>query len=250
MYAVSSYIHEQISAQFEEYDHELKLNGKKKTTLVIFLLTLPCMISHIAKPEIIVDGFVACGMLDDATKTCPDMNQILVTCHRNITLDEHNLCCKKFEELYKLHLDQGHVPNDVYEEIGFPQDENIAGEKVRRPAAITQESYQRAKCLSHPYQKLLRKQVEENLEAKEHAKRVSFVVKYQKVLHMNVLYETCVLTRMNDLHHGNFDDVSVVELKSSKKQDQSGYRGLFIVVCSTHLMNTLRPITSGQIRVE
>ena len=129
MYAVSSYIHEQISAQFEEYDHELKLNGKKKTTLVIFLLTLPCMISHIAKPETIVDGFVACGMLDNTTKTCPDMNQILATCHRNITLDEHDLCRKKFKELYKLNLDQVHVTDDVYKQIGSLKMKIVRGKK-------------------------------------------------------------------------------------------------------------------------
>ncbi len=63
----------------------------------------------------------------------------------------------------------------------------------------------------------MRKKVEENLEAKEHAKRVSIVAKYQKVLHMNVLCEMCILTRMNNLRHGSFDDVSVVELKEFEK---------------------------------
>ena len=122
-------------------------------TLLTFLSTLPRMLSNVAKVEYIIDGFVACSMLDESTKTCPYMDQILATCHCDITIDEHNLCHDTFDQLYKLHLNQGHVADDVYEELGFPQDVDITGTTVRRDATITHKCYQRAKCLSHPYQK-------------------------------------------------------------------------------------------------
>ena len=181
-YAVSRYIRERINQAIKEHSHELVLGERKLRTLLSFLSTLPRMLSDVVKAETIIDGFVECGMLDANTKTCPDMDQILATCHRKLSLDEHELCRNKFDDLYHLHLDQGHVTDDIYKNMGFPQDEDVTGSKIRRDATVTRESFQRAKCLSHPYQKMLRYQVTELLEARETAKRVGVLQKFQKIL--------------------------------------------------------------------
>ncbi len=216
-YAVSWYIRDRIHAALKEHSHELNLRERKLRTLLTFLSTLPRMLSNVAKADIIIDGFVACGMLDAKTKTCPDMDQILATCHRSISIDEHKLCRDTFEKLYQLHFNEGHVSDDIYEEMGYPQDEDITGSKVRRDATIKRECFQRAKCLSHPFQKTLRKQLTEVLQAQEHAKRVSIREKFQKLLYMNILCETSIFQQIQQRQNNVVHDFEVAEIRDFEK---------------------------------
>ncbi len=67
--------------------------------------------------------------------------------------------------MYEYQDQHGHIPDVIFETEGFFQDRNIKGEIVRRDATIRQESYQRAKCLSHQYQQDLRIKIKESLKA-------------------------------------------------------------------------------------
>ena len=42
-------------------------------------------------------------------------------------------------------LDDEHLDDSIFEEVGFPMDTNASGQNVRRDVSITQESQQRAK---------------------------------------------------------------------------------------------------------
>jgi hypothetical protein len=63
---------------------------------------------------------------------------------------------KDFPLILRYQLDHGHVPDSVYEELGYPIDTDMDGNEVRRDATISQENHQRSKCLSHSYQRQLR----------------------------------------------------------------------------------------------
>ena len=91
-------------------------------------------------------------MIDKKIELYPDMDQMLVTCKKDPTIEEYNLCIKSFPYLLKQYNQKGYVEDKVFEELGFPMDEDENGMKIRRDAGITQESRQRAKALTHAHQ--------------------------------------------------------------------------------------------------
>ena len=77
------------------------------------------------------------------------MDQILATCKKDPTIDEYNLCIESFPYLLKQYNEKGYVNDKVFEDLGFPVDEDESDMKICRDAIITQESRQRAKVLTH-----------------------------------------------------------------------------------------------------
>ena len=104
-------------------------------------------------------GFLQGGYIDKKKLRFPDFNKILSTCRRNPTLDEYELCKTSFHGIMKLYLQDGHVCDNVFEDLGFPMDRDPIGNQVRRKAGITQEMRQRAKILTHSHQCELRKSI-------------------------------------------------------------------------------------------
>ena len=49
-------------------------------------------------------------------------------------------------------MEQGRIPEDVFDDLGFPCDKDVNGNEVLRAAGISQESYQQSKCLTHKIQ--------------------------------------------------------------------------------------------------
>ena len=74
------------------------------------------------------------------------------------------LCCWKYEcwstlpkELYqrvihRIMMEQGRIPEDVFDDLGFPRDKDVYGHEVLRAAGISQESYQQSKRLTQEFQ--------------------------------------------------------------------------------------------------
>ena len=56
-------------------------------------------------------------------------------------------------------MEKGHLSDGFLEGLGFQPEKNYSGDVVRRNAVITNESSQRAKCLSNLHQRDLRSQV-------------------------------------------------------------------------------------------
>jgi hypothetical protein len=72
---------------------------------------------------------------------------------------------KKLITKYKTMMEQGRIPEEVFDDLGFPPDRDVNGKEVLRHAGITQESYQRSKCLTHKYQVQLRRDRTEEIKA-------------------------------------------------------------------------------------
>ncbi len=81
-----------IQEALKECKDILHLKPRKFEALVDFLAMLPTMVDEVASPDIIIGGFIACGMIDKDTKSTPDMDMILGTCRRAMTTDEYKLC--------------------------------------------------------------------------------------------------------------------------------------------------------------
>ena len=154
------------------------------------------MVHDAASPERIIDGFLESGMLDRSGHSCPDFNGILRTCQRNITTEEHNLAKDEFERLYEFQNIHGHIPDVMYDDLGFTQDFDINGEIVARDANIAQEYLQRAKCLSDEFQISLREARKQQIIIKEQEKHDSSVQKKRSMLELNSDAETTLLTAM------------------------------------------------------
>ena len=56
----------------------------------------------------------------------------------------------------------GHIPEGLYNRLGFPNDTNYACNKVEKANGISQETRHRAKILRHTLQSALRKKKEDN----------------------------------------------------------------------------------------
>lgn len=57
--------------------------------------------------------------------------------------------------VYRYQIEHGHIPDAIYDALGFPEDVDANGVVVPKTAGITLEHCQRAKCLSHLYQRKL-----------------------------------------------------------------------------------------------
>ena len=58
------------------------------------------------------------------------------------------------------------MPDEIFEDLGFPVDCDMDGKGIRRNATITQESRQRAKNLTHLHQAELRNEKQELTQVK------------------------------------------------------------------------------------
>lgn len=80
----------------------------------------------------------------------------MATCRREVGVDELRLSEDSFIQLYKYHIEHGEIPDLIYDQLGFAEDLDPANNVVRRDASgANRESYQRAKTLSHTYQRQL-----------------------------------------------------------------------------------------------
>ena len=69
-----------------------------------------------------------------------------------------------FTHLYRIMMEQRRIPEDLFDDMGFPRDKDINGHEVLTPAGISQERYQQSKCLTHEFQINLRKERIEQIE--------------------------------------------------------------------------------------
>jgi hypothetical protein len=96
-------------------------------------------------------------MADGKKKAFPDYDALLATCRKNPGTAEYALTEAVFPQLIQHQFNHGNIPDTVLEEIGFPKDQDMDGNEVQRNETITQESRQRAKCLTHKHQVSLRR---------------------------------------------------------------------------------------------
>ena len=79
---------------------------------------------------------------------------MLQTCKSEITQQQQqeDLLFDNLSELYQTMKRDGHITEDVHNQLGFPKDTNYAGNNVPKPDEISQEMRHRAKVISHSLQ--------------------------------------------------------------------------------------------------
>ena len=84
--------------------------------------------------------------------------------------DQYDNTIRHFTNLYHMAVATGYIDDKELIARGFPVDLDMNGKEVERTAEISREAYQRAKCLSHEAQIMLRAKQMEEARAKEIAK--------------------------------------------------------------------------------
>ena len=82
-------------------------------------------------------------MLDEKTHTYPDIFKMMRTFKLlDFKKEYENLIMDNFSELYNTMKNNGHIPEEVYDRLGFIKDTNYDGEDVEKPDGISQEMRQ------------------------------------------------------------------------------------------------------------
>lgn len=116
----------------------------------------------------------------------PVFNKYVAQCRRNPTQEEYDNLLDTFEYFLRAAIDHGHIDEELYDLYGVVRDRDMNGNEVFRNAGISQESYQRAKCLTHKYQVHLRKQQILQLQKKERQKEELANAKWQAKIDNNI----------------------------------------------------------------
>ena len=93
-----------------------------------------------ATPHNLKKGFIANGMIDIGSETCPDIDVMLGTLTRELTEHEYDLVQNNFNELLHIQMREGHISDEVYDRIGFPNDVNHQGQVVNKAGSLLKNS--------------------------------------------------------------------------------------------------------------
>ena len=83
----------------------------------------------------------------------------------------------------------GHIPDSLYDELGFANDLDPNENVVRRDETIRRETYQRAKTLSHEYQRQLRLELKQQADVLAIARVSKANERLEKILAKNKVCE-------------------------------------------------------------
>ncbi len=147
-----------IHAFKEQLNDDLNLAANKMKSLINFISTLSEMATKACSVKNIQHGFIMTGQIDGLDMRFPVFDTILSTCRQNPKKEEYENIEKNMTNILYHSSEYGHISEDKYDQMGIVRDRNSMGCEVMRDATISQESYQRTKCLSHEHQIHLRKE--------------------------------------------------------------------------------------------
>lgn len=140
----------------------LNLEAQKRDAICDGVACTPKTFQSALHTDSIRDGMLESGMINKDSESAPDLHTILGTCRCSPTKEEYKRVLTNFAELYHVAVQTGHINDEELLARGFTVDLDMNGEERHRDAGISQEPYQRAKCLSHKAQiKLRSKRLEE-----------------------------------------------------------------------------------------
>ena len=135
-----------------------------KASLIDFISTLPELATKAATRGNILHGFYESGLIDRTKSRYPVLLKVLGTYRSTLPIEVYQSVIDNFTHLYRIMMEQGRIPKDVFDDLGFPHNKDVYGHEVLRAAGISQESYQRYKCLTHKFQIDLCKECIEQIE--------------------------------------------------------------------------------------
>ena len=78
-------------------------------------------------------------MEDEETRTFPDVHKMLKTCKlQEFKKQYDNLLFDNLSELYLTMKNNGHIPEEVNNRLGFRPDTNYCGDEIEKPDGISQ----------------------------------------------------------------------------------------------------------------
>jgi hypothetical protein len=174
---------------------DLSLPTNKTEALLDYLSCLPQMLTKAVSVNNLQKGFRENGML---SRNCysqtpyafPCFDSMLSTCRKVMPIEIRNLCKEHFPTLVATAIKNGHVHEELYDNLGFPMDQDVEGNPVPKNQGISQEHRQRAKCLTHEHQVKLR---EKRLEAAMAAMNVRHVKKVKDFMDLLQMHDECVV---------------------------------------------------------
>jgi hypothetical protein len=199
---------------FKEELKSLNLSDKKLRALVDFISVLPELATKAATRGNIIHGFHQSGIIDEEVHRYPVLHKILATCRSSIPKELIEKIEYHFDYLYKLVLDEGRIPEHVFDELDFPKDKDANGNVVLRNAGISQESFQRSKCMTHIHQVELRKERMEQLQAEQQRRDEVNQQKLEAQVNALRVIEAKLLDRITDC-----EDASERELEYCSIED-------------------------------
>ena len=164
----------------QAYDEQGKLILKQSHLEVIldYVTTLPEILQKMFSSDIIRQGFLESSYVDTNCFHSPYFYQMIsrMTCH-TITREEMDNLKNKFVALMQQQLAYGHVDDPKLEAAGITPDMDKNGNILCCNAPFMQESYCRAKTLSHDAQKLQREKIFADIES--HKQNVENVTRHK-----------------------------------------------------------------------
>ena len=174
----------------------LNLKTSHRNAIVDFIAVLPSAATKSATVENIMHGFFESGIIDRESHRFPVLRKILATCRRNIELSEFNKIKDVFPEFLNLVNEHGRIPEQNFDNHDFAKDKDGQGRDVLREAGISQESQQRAKCLTHQYQVGLRTELLLNAQLREKEKKEMANRLHEELVLANREVESILLDKM------------------------------------------------------
>ena len=107
--------------------------------------------------------------------------------------DEKELIIHNFQQLFAISYKKGHISDDVYDELGFPNDQ-ANNRIILRNHDIASEWMQRAKHITHEFQHMLRRAREQLLQDEFNKKMEKQRKDIESILNLNQEAEECLLT--------------------------------------------------------
>jgi hypothetical protein len=161
------------------------LSDHKRRALADGISCQPKNHQKVCTPDNTRASFIGPGLLDEGSKSAPDMLAILKTRRKTLLQEELDLVTENFVDLYNIMMRDGHIPEEKLSEMGFPSDCDMNNKEVERNAQISQEPYQRAKILSHETQRQYREKRLHDLHEAKISKIMVENHKRQKILDIN-----------------------------------------------------------------
>jgi hypothetical protein len=188
---------------FEKLSNDgINLKQNKVRILKDFLARLPYMLDKTCTVDNIRKGFVSVGMLDAKHHLWPDFNKILKTKRQNITKTEMELIEKTFSQLYNVMKDRGYIPESLFDDLGYPKDV-VSGKLFERHQGIEAEWMQRAKILTHEFQKQLREERERKTVEEFEEKQNKLRQEIDELIQLNKETEQMLKEQIAVRLHGN-----------------------------------------------
>jgi hypothetical protein len=151
----------------------LSLKSSKKNALIDFLSVLPDIATSVCSKESIKHGFLEAGIINDDYHCYPVFNKILSTCCQRYSQYEYNSVVKSFKHFLNIMDEEGHILKERFDLCGFQMDKDINRDEAIRLANISQERYQRSKCLTHLHQVNLHLEHLQTIKSKEIEKKTT-----------------------------------------------------------------------------